>query len=46
MNLDFDVVDRLDRRVEHGKAPHVGDGHAVERVVVRLNAAASERQLR
>jgi hypothetical protein len=46
VDLDLHVFDRFDRRVEDGKAAHVGDRHAVERVVVGLDAAAAERQLR
>ena len=46
VHLHLDVVDRLDRRVEDGEPADVGDRHAVERVVVRLHAAAPERDLR
>ena len=44
--LDLDLLDRLDRRIEHGATAQFRDGHAVEQVVVGADAAAAERDAR
>ena len=46
VDLDLDLLDRLDRRIEHGAAAQFRDRHAVEQVVVGADAAAAERDAR
>ena len=46
VDLDLDLLDRFDRRVQHRAAAQLGDRHAVEQVVVGADAAAAERDER